>query len=300
LSNIRRPGKTQYNTIAHLMLDVEIEHVEPVNRADGYRLVDSIIDLARRFIPPLDRGEEESRDVAIIVLRQIGQLLYDCGFEYEKNTLFSNGLKNKKIDCNGFSALYMAIAEELDLPLKMVRAPAHTFVRWQLNKDEYINWETTRAVEKDDQYYITTHNIAAQSIGLSSLKSLDLKKNRDEILANAFVNSGAEWLKKCRMDLALERFQDAVERDPYYEAPYFNIGLTCFHIGEIGRAITWCEAAIRLNPNHIKSHAILKYAYSELHNSVKSREHYERVLELDPSYYTEEAMEDRVRNKNTC
>ncbi|MCP4600973.1 MAG: tetratricopeptide repeat protein [Proteobacteria bacterium] len=297
IPTIPRPYRSKYNTIAHEILDIELEHK---NRTRDYLILDTIIDLAKKRIQSLEAIDESSRHNALLALKTIGDLLITCGFEYERIRLLCFGLGSKRINCDSYSALYLAIGETLEFPIQMVRAPAHTFIRWQLNTKEYINWETTIGSEKDDRYYITRHNIARKSNGITSLKSLDVNRNREEILANAFVNSGVEWLRKCRSDKAIDRFNEAIRRDPKYETPYYNMGLVYYNMGRMKEAIKWCNQAIKLNPNHLKSHAILESAYGEIGERLKSRAHLKRVTQLDAGFYRKEAIESRKKKKIIC
>ncbi len=292
-----KPYRSKFNTIAHEVLDIELEH--KLGTADYLRL-DKIIGLAQENIPIVENNEYAEKDIALLTLYAISDELDRYGFEYDRVRMLCYGLEQKRINCDCYSALYLAIGEALNLPLKMVRAPAHTFVRWQLNDDDYINWETTIGSQKDDEYYILRHNIAPRAKGISSLKSLDVIEDRREILANAYVNSGVEWLRKCRLEIAIARFHEAIRRDPKYETPYYNIGLTYYHIGKTDVAIKWCREAIRINPNHIRSHAVLQSAYKIVGKKRKSRRHFKKVLELDPSYYKEDMIESRVKSKRFC
>lgn len=52
-----------------------------------------------------------------------------------------------RMDCDTGSILYAAIGEALRLPIVVVEAPAHKFVRWQLTGRQAINWDTNAALE---------------------------------------------------------------------------------------------------------------------------------------------------------
>lgn len=287
----RRPQKTRYNTIAHEMLDIEQEHRR---KSNSYDVLDSFIDVARNVLST-ERGlRDQDERLAKLTLETIGKLLDVFGFSYKKTALLTDALDSRQIDCDGYSFLYLAVGEVMGFPIKMVRAPAHTFVRWHFTDSHYINWETTVKGVKDDQYYVIAHKIDQSTFGISSMRSLDVIDNREQILANAFVNSGVEWLKMMKFERAIDRFDDAMERDPYYEAPYYNKGLVYYHLGDMGNAITWCEKAVSLNPNHMKSHAVLGTAYLELKERDKARMHFKRVQELDPEYYATKITEMRL------
>lgn len=270
------------------MLDIELEHV---NDRIAYEILDNIIEISRHMLYSEEPVSYQNSKIAYNTLKTIDNILKFNGFTYKKNSLLAMALKTKHIDCDGYSALYLAIGEVLNLPIKMVRAPAHTFIRWEFRDGTYLNWETTIGAPKSDRYYIIKHKIDKSANGVSSLKNLDIVEDRDKIMANTYVNCGVEWLKKLEFDKAIDRFDEAIRRDPLYEAPYYNKGLVYFHRGDMENAIRWCERAISVNPNHMKSHAVLGTAYKELNDADKAKDHFRRVRELDPEYYTSKIME---------
>ena len=291
----RRPIRTKYETIAHEILDIELEHV---NSKTAYEVLDEIIDISRHMLYSEEIVSYQNPKIAYNTLKTIDNTLSFHGFSYKKNSLLATALTTKGIDCDGYSALYLAIGETLNLPIKMVRAPAHTFVRWEFRDGTYVNWETTIGAPKSDRYYVIKHKIDRKANGVTSLKSLDITEDRDEILANTYVNCGVEWLKKLQFDKAIDRFDEAIRRDPLYEAPYYNKGLVYFHRGDMENAIKWCEKAVSLNPNHMKSHAVLGTAYKELNDAARAKIHFRRVRELDPEYYTSKIMEMQLSDTN--
>lgn len=287
----KRPIDTRFDTIAHEMLDIEQEHVIS---PEAYEQLEYLITVSEETLKSLAPAQPGDRHAALVSLETIAKVIDAFGFTYQKNGLLANALKSRHIDCDGYSVIYLAVGEIMDLPITMVRAPAHTFVRWQLSDDEYINWETTISAEKPDEYYIRKHDIARASNGISAMRSLDVHRDREKILANAYVNCGVEWLKKMRLNEAIERFNAAIERDPFYEAPYYNIGLVYYHQGDMARAITWCKKALSLNPNHMKSHAVLGTAYMVINDKERAKKHFQRVKELDPDYYATKIIEMRL------
>ena len=292
----RRPYSAKYDTVAHEILDIELEHVS--DKA-AYQTLDEIIDVARHLLYSEEPISNQDPKMAYNTLKTIDNILKFQGFAYKKNSLLATALITRQIDCDGYSALYLAIGETLNLPIKMVRAPAHTFVRWEFRNGTYINWETTIGTPKTDRYYILKHKIARSANGVSAMKSLDIHEDRRAILANTYVNCGVEWLKKLQFDKAIERFDHAISRDPLYEAPYYNKGLVYFHQGEMKRAIEWCQKALKLNPNHMKSHAVLGTAYKELNDPDRAKTHFRRVRELDPEYYASKIMEMQLSRKDS-
>lgn len=292
--------RPRYQTVAHRILEVEREHKDPASHVDDTRLLDLMIEDARARIVSHDASDGEPRDQALAVLEALGDLLEGCGITYRRDGSLGQALRLGGANCDSSSALYLAFGEVSRLPLKMVRAPGHTFVRWELDDGRYVNWEATVAEERSDAHYIVKHRIPDSAIGRSAMLSLDPRRDRERILANAYVNSGVAWLTKCEDELAVERFLEAARRDPLYVSPCYNLGLTYLNLGDPRAAVIWCEYAVRLNPNHVKSHAILAAAHERLGEHDAARRHRDEVERVDAGYYSRRARRLRGTADGLC
>jgi tetratricopeptide (TPR) repeat protein len=283
----------RYRTVAHLMLDIEAEHKTAEQRIDDDLLLDQLIEGADARLGSLAADRDISPAQARIVLAALDKLLESCGFSYRRDGTLGQALRLGGVNCDSSSALYLAFGEVARLPIKMVRAPGHTFVRWHLKNGDYINWETTVGEERTDSHYILKHKIPEATIGRSALHSLDVKRDRRRILANAYVNCGVSWVEKCEPEKAVERFHEAARRDPFYVSPCYNLGLSYLNLGDPDSAVIWARHAVRLNPNHVRSHAILVAAYEELSNRLSSELHRLEVERIDPGYYSTKRAKKR-------
>jgi tetratricopeptide (TPR) repeat protein len=292
---VTRFYRPRYRTVAHEVLEIEREHKQASQHQDDNLLLDLLIDDARFRLSSLDVDDVEPRDRARATLEALGDLLESCGFTYRRDGTLSHALRLGGANCDSASALYLAFGEVHGLPIKMVRAPGHTFVRWEIAPDRHVNWETTVAEERSDAHYIAKHRIPDSAIGRSALRSLDVRRDRRRILANACVTSGVRWLEKCKPEPAIERFQEAVRRDPLYVSPCYNLGLTYFNLGDPETAVIWCDHAVRLNQNHVKSHSILVAAHQQLGNHAAARRHREAVRRIDSGYYSRKRSLNRRR-----
>jgi tetratricopeptide (TPR) repeat protein len=276
----------RYQTVAHQVLEIESEHKSAEHHVDDTRLLDLMIEDARSRVVSLDLDGTDPRDRALVVLHQLGELLEGCGISYEQSATLGQALRQGGANCDSASSLYLAFAEVCDLPLKMVRAPGHTFVRWELPDGTHINWETTVGETRSDEHYVAKFRIATAALGRSALRSLDPRRDRSRILANACVRSGVAWLDKGNEKTAIERFLEAARRDPDYVTPYYNLGLTSLHLGDPAAAVVWCGYAVKLNPNHVKSHAVLARAHERLGDHAAARHHRREVERVDAHYYS--------------
>ena len=248
-------------------------------------LLDEFIDNVGAELKEIDSRAEDPRHRAGLVLSKMDRYLRSCGFRYDQVRLLAEGLALRGVNCDLSSALYLAMGEAFDYPIKMVRAPGHTFVRWVIGVGDHVNWETTRGREMSDGRYIELYNVPSSAIGVSAMRSMDVRGDRDAILANAYLNSGVQWLDSGNTDLAEARFLEANWRDPRFDSPCYNIGLVRLRAGRMRSAVEWCERAVALNENHTKSHIVLAVAYRALGREDLARRHRRRVLKLDANSY---------------
>jgi regulator of sirC expression with transglutaminase-like and TPR domain len=106
---------------------------------------------------------------ALKILNTIGAILKEYGhFEYKSNRLLIEELNKEKngikfLDCDDYSSIYLAAAEQLGLPLKPVYFPAHVFLRCELISSRNFYWEPTIAAETNINYYKKRMNIPENS-----------------------------------------------------------------------------------------------------------------------------------------
>jgi len=147
--------------IGHIYLDFEAYY--GATRKDHERL-DDVINAAKQSYKNLKGFARKSM---YYVMHSIAQTLQEQSFHYQKKAgTLHQSLRNGKVSCEQFSQLYYSIGEALNLPLHLVIAPRHAFVRWDedgkhdalnlknpVNKGD-ANWETTEGFYKSDQEYI--------------------------------------------------------------------------------------------------------------------------------------------------
>ncbi|MFQ6037690.1 MAG: tetratricopeptide repeat protein, partial [Candidatus Aminicenantales bacterium] len=60
---------------------------------------------------------------------------------------------------------------------------------------------------------------------------------------------------------SLAHFQEAVDLDPTYPAPYFNLGLASAQVGNLDQAIFWWEKTLKVEPRFDQAEINLAMAY---------------------------------------
>lgn len=167
--------KTDGTSIGHRVLD-EDRRAENVP-STIYKRLDAVV---LRVESEVSVGDVTTIDEARAVLEEVEKVItstnFVCSIPYYLVHSFSQGLLEKDldrqlinvaenglrrshiianeqelfshVDCDLSSLLYLSIAEALALPLRMVEVPDHNFVRWRLNDDTHLNWDTNFGFNK--------------------------------------------------------------------------------------------------------------------------------------------------------
>jgi|SRR3989344_430101 len=246
----------KHQTIAHHFLDLEQDEGFPVTSAE-YETLDRIIAEAKTYIKIKPNC---SRKEAINTLQKIDALLIFNGFQYQKRIILSEALKTKRSNCVTSSFLYKAIAETLDLPVTFSRAPAHLFVRWILNDNDYLNWETTSrpASECPNQHYKKIMPIADSSIKIGIYLT---NLTETEALALPHAHIGFILHRKGEVKKAIKHYQKAIKLYPKHAESHNNIGKAYLELGDYEKAIVALTKAIELHPLSPESYNQRSIAY---------------------------------------
>jgi tetratricopeptide (TPR) repeat protein len=270
LENRLEERRLSYNTIAHELLDVEIGL--GVTEAD-YQTLDNIIDEAKKRI---SEKPDYTKKEAISILKTIDEIIDGKGFAKKENDLLNQGFKNKKLDCDNRTSIYLGIADELNLPLKAVDAPRHAFIRWHKDRETYFNWETMSAKEQPDSHYINRFNIPEISIKNGALlKSL----SREETYSSAYNIRGIAFAELKQYSKALKNYNKALEFNPKNPSTHHNKGIVLNNLGKYEEALTSINKALELNPNYASAYRIKGNIFLDSKRYNKALESYDNALD---------------------
>ena len=109
-------------------------------------------------------------------------LFTEAGFisvENEWRAFFLNEvIDKKKGSCFGLSILYLCLAQKLNLPLYLVAAPKHYFVRYDNGKFKQNIETIMQGLDLQDSYYWRAYHISPESISKGVyLRNLSKKDN---------------------------------------------------------------------------------------------------------------------------
>lgn len=273
LRNVPSERKLSYDTIAHEVLDIEAGM--GVTMAD-YFVLDEIIDEAKEKIT---EKPDYTKKEAIAILKTIDKIIDGKGFAKEENLLLNKGLKDKKLDCDNRTIVYLAIADILNLPLKAVNAPRHAFVRWHSGEDKYFNWETMAAEERSDSHYIKKYNLSDVSIKNGALLT---SLSRKETYSFAYRIKGIVLDNRKQYWKAIENYNKALEFNPNDPAVHNNKGIALYSLKKYGKALKSLEKALELNPNYALAYSAKGLVLDDSKMYSEALDAYNKSIDLDP------------------
>ncbi len=149
--------------------------------------------------------------------------------------------------CLGVTALYLALAQRIDLPLDIITPPGHIFVRYD-DGQNLINIETTaRGIHIESEHYL----------GINTRK-LD-KRELKEVIGMTHVNQASVFLHQGKFDQAVAAYKKAW---PYMEgdallSELLGYSLVLTDQDREGRAL------LEKVKDHIPDHAVQKRVLAE-------------------------------------
>ena len=250
------------------------------NPASALQVLDHLFGVIKRKIKAKSQYNKEE---AIRVLEVIGNVLKEEGnFEYGKNRLLIEGLEKQKngkrfIDCDDYSSIYLAAAENLGLFLEPVYVPKHVFLRCKLKDNEDFYWEPTLASEKDFYFYKDWLNIAEDSVYPKVL-------NEREFQAIQFCNLGVAWYENGDYEKAIECYNRSVSLSPDFVEAFNNLGVAYAKQGDYGKAIECYTEATRKNPYYATPFSNIGVAFYRMGYLQEAVGYFEKAIEADPKY----------------
>ncbi len=263
-------------TIAHDFLDIEKESGVG---SDQYAAIDTLINKA---MAKITEKKSYTTEEAIQTLLAIDSVLAAQGFTFKNNFLLGKGLEYKKIDCDNYCVLYVAIAEVLKIPIIPVYAPNHSFLRFFFDDGTYINWEVLEKKIQPDSYYIQKLKIPDSSIRAGVyMKSL----TRQEFIAVEYNNIGAYLLISRKYAPAIPIFSASIRYNPQFSTAYHNRGSSYYAVRRLDEALSDLLKADELDPSRASTHNTLGDIYLDRKEYDKALYEFTASIKLDPANY---------------
>jgi len=197
------------------------------------------------------------------------------------NLLPSAVLERKQGYCVGIAALYLALAQELDVPICAVSTPSHVFLRYD-DGTTRINIETfNRGAPVADEQYIQEQRIAPLSIQ----KGVFLRNlSDDEFLAIVNGNLGVVYSHRQDYLAAAREYERALQLNRHFPAAWYNWGNDLLVPGEYPKAIRMFTKALKLHPNDVWALNNRGMAYRKTGKDEKATRDFEEALRIEPGF----------------
>jgi regulator of sirC expression with transglutaminase-like and TPR domain len=197
------------------------------------------------------------------------------------NLLLTSVLKRKQGYCVGVAALYLVLAETLELPIRAVATPSHIFLRYDDGKTR-INIETFQGgAALPDEQYVVEQKIAPVSIRRGVfLRGL----TDDEFIAHVRNNLGVVHSHQENYTRAAREYEAALRLHRDFPAAWYNRAKDLQRQGDYAPAIRCFSKALRLHPNDVWALNNRGLAYREIGRRDKARRDYEAALAIDPDF----------------
>jgi regulator of sirC expression with transglutaminase-like and TPR domain len=197
------------------------------------------------------------------------------------NLLPSAVLVRKEGYCVGIVALYLALAERLDLPIYAVNTPSHVFLRYDEGHSR-TNIETFElGASVPDERYIADEKIAPRLVR----RGIFLRElTTDEFLAEMRNNLGVVYSERKDHVAAEREYQAALDLDRYLPAAWYNWGNDLLGSGDYTRAAKVFTQSLRLYPTDVWALNNRGVAYKKLGKVEKARRDFEEALKIDPGF----------------
>lgn len=162
-------------------------------------------------------------------------------------------LKSKKGDCVSLSLVYVAIAEQLELPIFARAVPGHVFVCYDDGRQRF-NIETTAAGRgfEDDHYRGMLVNPDQPHPGFY-LRKL----SKAEAVATFLSNLGGCLKAEGRRIDALDVYKKAMYLAPESSEICHNVGAVYLRLGQRNKAKKYLMQAARMDPALWTTHSVL-------------------------------------------
>jgi len=272
------------STFLEDMQEIEDEHASlcPV-RVPGTPLVPLVSAWAaavRETIPP-DADPRETIDTLNRFLFDRQAIRSSQDLHDPCNLLPSAVAERKQGYCVGLAALYLALAQRLELPIFAVATPTHVFLRYD-DGTTRINIETADAgAMRSDEAYARDGKIPEialrHHVFLRNLSS-------DEFLAQVHNDLGAIYSKRGEYARAAEEYESALGLDRRLPAAWYNLGLDRLRSGDYPRAIRVFTRSLDLLPTDVGALNNRGFAWMKRGRCAKARDDFEAALRLDPSF----------------
>lgn len=275
----------------YFILAIEAPVSKETDIVNTFKTIIDIVEDCRKIIKPNDTPEENFKKISICIEK------YAKGYEVKTFLTEALGGKLKHTDCDTGSFIYICVAYELGLPIRLISAPKHAYVAW-INTGKEIYWETTANKLRDKSPDHVTRNIfgfASSSYQNRASNAYLMYENAEKIIKlsglslaldetpGPYCLLGFAYAKQKKYIESIESYEMAIRGHPSASSNYEEYANLCQKIGCSEKALMLFEKALTLAPftmefNYFK----LGDLYSEVGNYVKAIDCYKNGIKHFP------------------
>lgn len=210
------------------------------------------LDLMALHVLALLEGKEGYMDKIIALNRFIFEVMH---FRFPPQSMYAKDIDRytflpSVMDdhlgvCLGVTALYLAVAQRVDLPLEIITPPGHIFLRYNTGS-EVINIETTaRGVDVPTEHYlgVNTHTLPLRTV--------------KEVVAMTHVNQASVFLQQRRFKEAICAYEKALPFCPDDLLTRELLGYALVLDGRVEEGKKYLEQVAYITPSYaVKRHAL--------------------------------------------
>jgi tetratricopeptide (TPR) repeat protein len=225
-------------TLAHEWLDQEAHYLDVSQTS--YRILEDILNSVDRNLRP---GTPQEK------MQSVGKTLKDLKFHYARGGSLDLSLRARAIDCRHYSFIYHAVGETLHLPISLVLAKGHIFVRWNENGNSF-NWETTQPQAYDDSYMAKRWHVCSSSTQQGAYLN-DISYHAAQSII--FDEIAVRFYELGDYVSAIDHWNKSLSLNPLYPEGYFNRGLAHQASGNFQAAISDYTFCLQLCPEFVRA-----------------------------------------------
>jgi len=283
---------------------------------DDIDLAAEALRAAKELRPGLDVGAYRARLDALVQrltvtgetprerVASLASLLFEReGFAPGEPHTLDTVLDGKKGNCLGLSLLYLCAARRAKVPVQLVTAPKHVFLRCDDAKRPFFIEATKGGAIHDSTDYLVGH-LGKQQLG--ELGGIHL----EPLSAAQVVGVLAEEVGRAFRDAekypeAVRHYARAIEINPRHAEAYVGLGAVMTGLGKLEAGAELCAKAAELNPRDAEAYCYWGVALRRLGRHGEACTRYARAVELRPRFDKAlcnwgVALERMGNNKEAC
>ncbi len=195
--------------------------------------------------------------------------------------LIDRVLGAKKGHCVGLATVYLALAEELHLPMYGVATPKHVFVRWDDGKVRRNIELFQKGQNVSDEDFVREQKIPKESIDQSVFLA---NLTRKQFLGFVYQNLGVLESQQGNFHKSGKDYARALRLNPKLAAAYYNRGNDELAQKQFKQAIRDYTKALELYPTDVWALQNRGLAWKGLGEKQKAEEDWKRAREIEPGF----------------